>query len=289
MRESLSEKVFNVVNIIVLCLICVLVLYPFIYIFSASISNPELVVTGKVVFFPKDMTLASYKTVFNTPTIWTAYLNTIYYTFFGTIVNMIFTILGAYSLSKRRLPGRRFFNIFAMLTIWFQPGIIPMYLNFMELNLLDTRTAIILGFAINTFNFVLLRTFFEGVPSSMEEAATIDGANDFQILSKIYIPLSMSAIATITLFYAVSRWNGYFWAMILFRSDSKVPLQVLLKKLIVDITNSAAQEGADTSRSVVRETVVYSTMFVSMLPMIIVYPFIQKYFVKGIMVGAIKG
>ena len=290
MRETTGEKIFNIVNIFFLVLIAAITLYPFLYVFSASISNPDLVVMGKIVLLPKGVTLEAYKTVFNTPTIWTAYLNTIYYTVVGTAVNMLFTILGAYALSKKRLPGRRFLNLFVMFTMWFQPGIMPLYLNFVRLNLLDNRFSILIGFAVGVFNFILLRTFFEGVPDSMEEVAMIDGANDLQIMCRIYIPLSTAAIATITLFYAVARWNGYFWAMVLFRSDAKIPLQVLLKKLVVDVTNTAASEGGgDITRSVVKETIIYSTMFVSMLPMIIIYPFIQKYFVSGIMVGAIKG
>jgi len=288
MKETKGEKIFNFINIVFLLLIAVVTLYPFIYVFSASISNPDLVITGKIVLFPKDITAEAYKTVFNTRTIWTSYANTIYYTVAGTAINMILTILGAYALSKKRLPGRKFFNLFAMFTMWFQPGIIPTYLNFVDLNLIDNRASILIGFGVNVFNFVLMRTFFESVPDSMEEVAMIDGANDFQILNKVYIPLSLSAIATITLFYAVGRWNGYFWAMVLFRSDSKVPLQVLLKKLVVDITNSAVQ-NSDIGGTVTRETIVYSTMIVSILPMVAVYPFIQRYFVKGVMVGAIKG
>jgi ABC-type sugar transport system, permease component len=244
---------------------------------------------GEVILLPKNITMEAYGIVFKTRTIWVAYLNTIFYTVFGTAVNMLLTILGAYALSKKKLPGRRFLNLFVMLTMWIHPGVIPTYLNFLELRLLDTRASILIGFAINVFNFVLLRTFFESVPDSMEEVAKIDGANDMQILWSVYIPLSVSAIATITLFYAVGRWNSYFWAMILFRSDSKVPLQVLLKKLVVDVTKTASEGAGDIGRSSVRETVIYSTMVVSMLPMIIIYPFIQKFFVKGIMVGAIKG
>ena len=290
MRETTGERIFSFVNTALLTLIALITLYPFIYVISASISNPDLVITGKVFLLPKEITFESYKNVLQTPTIWLSYFNTIFYTVAGTFANMVFTILGAYALSKKRLLGRKYFNLFVMLTMWFQPGIIPFYLNLVSLHLIDTRFAIVIAFAVNVFYFVLMRTFFENVPSSLEEAAMIDGANDWWILINVYIPISMSAIATIILFYAVGRWNGYFWAMIIFRSDAKVPLQVLLKKLVVDITNSAgAEAGVDTSRSVVKETIVYATMVVSMLPMMMIYPFIQKYFVKGVMVGAIKG
>ena len=246
---------------------------------------------GEVVLFPKDFSLAAYKYIFGMNEIWISYLNSIYYTVVGTAVCMVVTISCAYPLSKDKLPGKRIFGFFLMVTMWFSAGTIPMYLNFRDLGLLNTRSAIILGFACETFNVILMRNFFMSVPKSLEEAAEIDGAGQWRILTKIYLPLSMPAIATITLFYAVAKWNGYFWSMILLNNDKLIPLQVLIKKMIVEL--KVPMEQADlvdaSTQEVTEETVVYASIIVSSLPMLILYPFIQRFFVKGVMVGAVKG
>lgn len=287
MIESRGEKVFYRINYLILSLIALATLYPFLYVLSASISSPESVVTGQVLLLPKDLTLAAYEAVFAEKDVWSGYANTIFYTVAGTLVSMIFTICGAYALSKKRLFGRTLFNMLISFTLVFQAGIIPTYLNFKELHLLDTRTAIILGFAIATYNVIILRAFFQSIPEEIEEAARIDGASEAGVLFRVVLPLSKAALATITLFYAVSRWNGYFWAMVLLKDPDKIPLQVLLNRLVVQMKPSDSML-ADTAFSV-GETIIYATIVVAVVPIVAVYPFIQKYFVKGVMIGSLKG
>lgn len=289
MRRTRGEKIFGVFNLFLMAVICFVTLYPLWYVVIASFSDPLAVSTGKVTLLPVGFELASFEKVINTPNIWTAYGNTIFYSIFGTALSMVLSILGAYPLSKKRLKGRRFFSLVILLTMWFNAGMMPTYLNFQSLGLYDSRLGILLCGAISTFNVILLRTFLENVPESMEESAVIDGATDTTILLKIYLPLSVPALATITMYYFVGRWNSYFWSMLLLRDQSKIPLQVLLKRLIVEVTYNV-NEAYDMSLSVMTEqTIVYATIVIAVLPMLILYPFIQKYFIKGIMVGAIKG
>ncbi|MBD2868590.1 carbohydrate ABC transporter permease [Paenibacillus arenilitoris] len=287
MTESRGEKIFYAVNYVVLSICALAALYPFLYVLFASISSPEAVVTGEVVFLPQDLTWDAYAAVFKEQAIWTGYANTVYYTVIGTLASMAFTICGAYALSKRRLLGRKLFNMLIAFTLIFQAGMIPTYLNFRSMDMLDTRLAIVLGFAITTFNVIILRTFFQEIPEEMEEAARMDGAGEASVLWRIVLPLSRAALATIALFYAVARWNGYLWAMILLKDPDKIPLQVLLNRLVVQMkpTDTMLADSAFT----VGETIVYATIIVAVVPIVAVYPFIQKYFVKGVMIGSLKG
>ena len=254
---------------------------------SASFSSGQAVTQGEVLFFPKELNLESYIQVVTEPGIWIAYANTIFYTVVGVGVNLLFTICGAYPLSKKRLKGRSFIAFLIALTMWFNAGLVPLYLNFRDLDLLDTRTAIIIGFAISTFLVFILRTFFQSLPDSLEESAKVDGANDLHILWKIYLPLSKAALVTVGLFYAVGRWNGYFWAMVILNDENKIPLQVLLKKLIVEM--NIEQEFALVNNAIYsQETIIYATIIISILPIVIAYPFLQKYFSKGAIIGSIK-
>ncbi|MGE7823320.1 carbohydrate ABC transporter permease [Paenibacillus sp. NPDC093718] len=287
MIESRGEKIFYGCNYVLLSLIALATLYPFLYVLSASISSPEAVVTGEVLLFPKNLTIEAYQAVFAEKEMWSGYANTIFYTVVGTLTSMAFTICGAYALSKKRLFGRTFFNLLISFTMVFQAGMIPTYLNFRDLDLLDTRTGIILGFAITTYNVIILRAFFQSIPEEIEEAARIDGASEAGVLFRVVLPLSKAAIATITLFYAVSRWNGYFWAMILLKDTDKIPLQVLLNRLVVQMKPSDTML-MDSAFSI-GETIIYATIIVAVIPIVIVYPFIQKYFVKGVMIGSLKG
>lgn len=287
MLESRGEKVFYVFNYMLLAVLSLIAVYPFVYVLSASISSPYDVVTGKVLLWPMNITFDAYAAVIKEKGILTGYLNTIFYTVVGTATSLILTTCGAYALSKKRLMGRTFFNLAISFTLIFGAGTIPTYLNFRSLHLIDTRTAIIIGFAVSTFNFVILRTFFQSIPEELEEAARIDGAGDAAILFRIVLPLSRASLATIGLFYAVSRWNGYFWSMILLKDPDKIPLQVLLNRLVVQMKPSDSMLS-DASFSV-GETIIYATIIVAILPIIAVYPFIQKYFVKGVMIGSLKG
>ncbi|MFD0957815.1 carbohydrate ABC transporter permease [Paenibacillus chungangensis] len=290
MKPTSGEKIFAVFNYIALTLFALAALYPFVYVLSASLSSSEAVVTGSVWLWPIDIQLQSYLKVVQYEGIWMAYANTIYYTVVGTACSLLLTVLGAYPLSKQRLLGGTFLSFMIAFTMWFNAGMIPMYLNFRDLGLLDNRAAIIIGFAVSAFYVILMRTFFQNIPNDLEESAKVDGANDFQILWKIYLPLSKAALTTIGLFYAVLRWNGYFWAMVLLKDEDKVPLQVLLKKLIVELNLSEEMMASrDIATAISQETVVYATIIISIIPIVAVYPFIQRYFVKGVMIGSVKG
>lgn len=270
--------------------ITLVVLYPVYYALIASLSRPYYVENGDVMFAIKNFTLASYTEAVAKSGIWMAYANTIFYTVVGVVVNMFFTTTMAYALSKPKLAFRKFFTLFTIFTMWFNAGIIPTYLTFKDFGLLNTRTAIILGFAINTYNLIIMKSFFEQLPEALEEAAFIDGANHLVIFSRIYLPLSKPALATVGLFYAINRWNSYFWAMQLLNDDTKAPLQVLLKKMIVDRVANAADAAIVTQTSLSSPTtVIYAMIIIAILPMLVVFPFVQKYFKTGVTVGGVKG
>ncbi|WP_304943153.1 carbohydrate ABC transporter permease [Vallitalea guaymasensis] len=287
---SRNEKIFNGVMTVVGIIISIVALYPIFYVLIASLSKPIFVENGDVMFWFKGLNFESYKQAFMKDGIWIAYGNTIFYTVTGVLVNMFFTTTMAYALSRERLIFRKFFTLMAIFTMWFNAGMIPLYMTFRDYNLLNTRTSVIVGFAINTYNLVIMKSFFEQIPKSLEEAAFIDGANNLTIFRKIFLPLSKPALATVGMFYAVTRWNGYFWAMNLLRDDNKVPLQVLLKKLIVDKVANETEAAIVTANSLYSPTtVIYAIIIIAIIPMMIAYPFVQKYFKKGATVGAVKG
>lgn len=287
---SKGEKIFNASMIIIGIIITIIALYPIYYALIASLSKPLYVENGSVMFTIQGFNLESYSKAFSKEGLWMAYGNTIYYTVVGVIVNMFFTTTMAYALSKERLIGRKFFTLFTIFTMWFSAGMIPLYMTFRDFNMLDTRSAIIFGFAINTYNLIIMKSFFEQVPASLEEAAFIDGARNIGIFTKVYLPLSKPALATIGMFYAVNRWNSYFWAMNLLNDDKKMPLQVLLKKLIVDKVANETEAAIITAQSLSSPTtVIYAIMIIAIVPMLIAYPFVQKYFKTGVTLGAVKG
>jgi len=203
-------------------------------------------------------------------------------------MSLAFIIPGAYALSRPRLFGRRFWNLMVAFTMWFHAGMIPFFLNMRDLGLLDSYFGIIIGFAVNGFNVILLRNFFEGVPSSFEEAARMDGANELQILWKVYVPLAKPAIATVALFCIVSRWNGFFWAMVLLQDEKKIPLQVYLRKVIVVLSDDDEFASSLLTASYSFETVSAAIIVCSIIPVLLIYPFLQKYFNKGILLGGVK-
>lgn len=288
MIKSRGEKIFSAVNIFIMIIIAFVTLYPLWYVFISSISDGDAVVSGQVLLLPRGVTLASYKEVVKIDHLFGSYINAVVYTVCGTALSIVLTILAAYPTSKKRLAGGRAISLFFVFTMWFSAGTIPIYLNYKSLGLLDSRLGIILGSALNTFNIIVLRTYFQSIPDSLEEAAKIDGANDFYTLVKIYIPLSIPSIITVMMYYMLARWNGYFWPMVMLKDESKIPLQVLLRKLVVDLQGMDAFDDVEVY-SMTKETVVYATIVVSLIPMLVVYPYIQKYFVKGMLVGAVKG
>ena len=287
--ETRGEKIFKVFNYIFLTLFTLLELYPVVYVLAASLSSPAAVLGGEVSLFPIDLTFDSYAILLKDKAIYIAYLNTIFYTVVGTAVSIVVQVLIAYPLSKKRLHGRSFVSLMIAFTMWFSAGMIPTYLVIKNLGLLNSRMALIIPFICTAYYIILLRTFFASLPEALEEYAKIEGASDVKILTAIYVPLSKAAIATVIMYIAVGRWNSYFWAMTLLRDESKIPLQVLLKNMVVkmSVSTEAGTDAGLTNMS--QETLVYSTMIIAMLPMLVLYPFIQKYFVKGVMIGGIKG
>lgn len=285
---SRGDKFFAIAVAILIGMFTAATLYPFIYIAAVSFSSGFAAAAGKVVLTPIDLTIEAYRFILSDPQFWVSYRNTFIYTIGGTLMSMAFIIPGAYALSRPQLKGRRFFNLFIAFTMWFNAGLIPFFLNMRDLNLLDSMFGIILAFAVNAFNIILLRNFFESIPRSFEEAARMDGANDFQVLWKVFVPLSKPAIATITLFCIVARWNGFFWAMVLLQSEEKIPLQVFLRHTIAKLsdTEEFAMNVLDAAYG--PETVTGAIIVCSIIPVLIVYPFIQKYFEKGILLGGVK-
>ena len=287
---GLGEKIFNAVMVILGVLITFIALYPIYYVLISSFSKPFFVENGNVLLKIKEFTTASYEAVFKRDGLWTSYGNAVFYTVFGLMANMFFTTTMAYALSRKYLIGRKILTLFTVFTMWFSAGIIPTYMNFSNLGLLNTRTAIIFGFAIETYNLIIMKSFFEQVPEALEEAAFIDGAGHFRVFWNIYLPLSKPALATVGLFYGISRWNGYFWAMQLLKDDSKIPLQVFLKKLIVERVSNPSDAAIVTKASLTSPTTqVYALIILAIVPMIIVFPFIHKYFKSGLTVGGVKG
>lgn len=285
---SRGDRYFVIANMVLVGIFTLSTLYPFIYIGAVSLSSGFAARAGTVVLSPIDLTFAAYYHVLSQPEFWRSYANTFIYTIGGTVMSLLIIIPGAYALSRPQLKGRRFFNFFIAFTMWFNAGMIPFFLNMRDLGLLDSYLGIIIGFAVNAFNIILLRNFFEAIPPSFEEAARMDGANDFQVLWKVFVPLSKPAIATVTLFCIVSRWNGFFWAMVLLSSEDKIPLQVFLRHTIVTLSddNEFAATLIDAAYSV--ETVTAAIIVCSIIPILIIYPFAQKYFNKGILLGGVK-
>lgn len=294
--KSISSKVLDIVIYVTLILLLIVTLYPIIYIFSVSVSSTTAYESGRVFFLPVEFNLEAYKVIMKAGTIPRSFVNSVIYTVVYTAVSLLFTTTMAYPLSrsKDRVAFKGFFSKIVIFTMFFNAGIIPNYLVVKGLGLMDSMWALILPTAISTYNLVVMRSFFEGIPIDLEEAAFIDGANEITIFWKIMLPLSKAALATVGLFYGVSMWNQWFNAMLYLQSGTKFPLQLIIRQIIMQ--NQMAAELAamgDTSMMTDQTTnsvsLKYATLFLSILPMLAVYPFIQKYFVKGVMVGSVKG
>lgn len=299
MQESKGDKMFLLGTYIYLCIALVIVLYPLIYILSASISSPQAVNSGEMWLFPKDITWAGYELVFNNPKIWNGYLNTIIYTVVGTLLNLAVTLPAAYALSRSDFIGRNWFMGFILLTMFFSGGLVPTYLVVKNLGLIDTMGALILPVAASVWNIVVARTFFQStIPKELQEAAHIDGCTNIKLFWKIVLPLSAPIVAVMALFYGVGHWNSYFSSLIYLNSESKYPLQMVLRQILVLQEMSAEMNGAGVSGEIAQamnskaETaslIKYGVIVVSTLPIIAVYPFLQRYFVQGVMIGSVKG
>ena len=288
-RKYITEdRIFNFCNKALVLFFTFLVFYPLMYILFASISSGFMVDTGQVRFFPREMTFSAYRMIWTDWLFWRSYANAIFLTTVGSIFSMIVTTTGAYALSKKYLPGTRVFNFLVMFTMWFSAGMIPTFLNLQSLGLLNYG-GLIIGFGVSAFNVVILRSAFLGVPSELLDAGKIDGANEIQVMRHISVPSIRPAIATVWLLYGIGRWNGWFWAMVVIREEQWIPLQVYLRTLIVvrDIQIEAMDFIilADHSTS----TIIYATIICSIVPILIIFPFMQKVFKRGIMEGGLKG
>lgn len=292
-RESRGDVLFNAVNYAILSLFLVTILYPLIYIASSSISHSEAVIGGEVWLWPVRPTLEGYIAVFKHKLIWSGFANSLYYTAAGTLINVVMTILAAYPLSRKDFYGKNVFMFLFVFTMMFSGGLIPTYLVVKDLGLLNTTWSMLLPGALGIWNMIITRTYFQTtIPDELLEAAQIDGCNDFQFVWKVVLPLSGPIVAVITLFYAVGHWNSYFNALLYLKNQSLYPLQLVLRdilvqnevdlNMLVDITEQAKREG-------LRVLLKYSLIVVATVPLLIVYPFVQKYFVKGIMIGSLKG
>ena len=288
-----SELIFKIISYTLLTVFALCCLYPFVYAGSASISGRSAVEYGSVVLFPKDVQFDAFARMFGDNMFWNAYSNTLFLTLYGTLWSMLTAILGAYALSKRRLLFRKFFNFFLVFTMWFSAGIVPQYLNYLATKkvftaagITDDKWLVVIAMGMAAMNIILLRNAFEGVPSEIEEAAVVDGATEFQVLSKVYIPMSKSTIATVALFFAISRWNGYFWARQMISNSNEHPLQVFIRLRLEQYTDPEAMAG--WNEAFAADSVIYALIVCSIVPILIIYPFIQKYFAKGVNVGGVK-
>lgn len=287
-RMNRSEIIFKVISYILIGVFAIIALYPLIYAFSASISSRSAYESGQVVLFPVGVNFDVYELLFNRNGFWVSYTNTLFYTVFGTIWSMFVSTTGAYALAKKRLHFRRQFNFYVVFTMWFSAGMIPSYLNYVNLNV-NNRWGLVVAFGVQAFNIILLRNYFESVPSEIEEAARIDGASEFQMFATIYLPMSKAALATVTLFYATSRWNGYFWANILLKNSQEKPLQVFLREEVESYRTLIENMIGKDNLSFSPDSYAYAILICSIIPILIIYPFIQKYFARGVNMGGVKG
>lgn len=290
-RKSWSGILFDVFNHSFLVLLCITMLYPFYYALVASISEPSLVLRSRgLLFWPKGINFGAYRQVLQNPIIGKAYLNTIFYVTAGTSINIVLTAFGAYALSRKHLWGREFIMMVIVFTMFFSGGLIPQFLLVKRLGMIDTRWALLLPTAINTYNLIIMRTGFSSIPDSLEESAKIDGANDFTILFRIYIPIALPTLAVMILFYAVGHWNAWFWAMVYLRNRALYPLQLILREILISAdVSSMLTDIAMVDQIPLSFIIKYAAIIITMAPITILYPFLQKYFIKGIMIGSLKG
>ncbi len=283
-----GRQVFRVVNAVVLAGVVLVTLYPFVNIVARSLSDEFAIRAGKVNLLPVGFTFHTYGFVASDPTFWTNYRNTVVYTVVATAIAMIMTTCYAYVLSKRHLKGRTFLIGVAVFTMFFSGGLIPNYVLISGLGMKDTIWAIVLPNAISVFNLLVMKTFFEGIPAELEEAAAIDGMSTYGILLRIVLPLSKAVIATMVLFYAVSFWNSWFPAFLYMTQSDLFPVTVYLRNLTAGATTGTSV-GADATDMTVATNIKAVTMVLTVLPILTIYPFVQRYFVKGVMLGAVKG
>lgn len=293
-------KAFDIVNLTLLMILLVLLLYPLFFTVVASLSEPSEVVKGNVVFWVKGFTLESYQMAFNESRIWRGYANSLFYTAFGTLFNLCLTIPAAYFVSKKELPGRQIINVYFLITMYFSGGLIPTYLIMKQIHMIDQWYSLIFIGGLSVYNMIITRVYFQtALPGELYEAAHIDGAGDFRTFFSIALPLAKPIIAVIALYYSVGHWNGYFNALIYVSNPDYQPLQIVLRSIL--LLNETALGALDpnsmdeamvialTRRTYLASTMKYALIFIASAPLLIAYPFVQKYFVKGALIGSLKG
>ena len=291
-RLDKSELIFKIISYFLLTVFALFCLSPFVYSISCAISGKAAMTSGSIILWPVDPQFNAFLYCFTMSEFWLCYANTLFLTAFGTIISLVVSILGAYALSKKRLPFNRVFNFLLVFTMWFSAGLFATKLNydssrdfFNSIGIVDDKWLVVIAMGINAYNIILLRNGFQGVPKEIEEAAIVDGANETQICSKVYIPMSKATIATVGLFYGISRWNGYFWAAQVMKDPTQYPLQVFIRNFLTKNSDSDARE---TFEGFETNSLFYCMIVSAIIPIIIVYPFIQKYFAAGVNLGGVK-
>jgi putative aldouronate transport system permease protein len=288
--DAVSYAVINAVVILLLAM----VLYPIVYVISCSVSSPDLVASGKILFFPRGVNLTGYRRVFQDPAIMSGYANTLFYTVAGTAINLAVTVPAGYAMAKKGLPGGRVITLLFLFTMYFSGGMVPLFMLVKNLRLYNTRWALLLMGAFSMYNCIICRSFFASVPRELTEAAEIDGCTPIRAFAQVVLPVSQALLGVMTLYFAVGHWNGYFNAL-MYTSDQTIqPLQLVLRKILVlEQEQSAMMQAASdeylAEQSKLRELIKYSVIVVSSLPVMVLYPFLQRYFVKGVMIGSVKG
>ena len=290
-KRNFGDTVFDLIVALFLCFAVVVCVYPFLYVVSVALSSGEAVNKGLVVLFPVDLNLDAMKKVLNYKQLWTSYGNTIYYTIVGTIFNIVFTCLAAYPLSRRRFFLRKPLNFMLAFTMYFSGGLIPSYIVVTGLNLYNSRWAMILPVLLSAYNVMICRSAFESISEELFEEAALEGANDFLIMTRIAVPLIKPTLAVLTLYYAVARYNDFFNAMLYISDKSKEPLQLFLRRILLEASAEIMQTTSVTMAAASQSTIQvrYVCIVVSVIPIMLVVPFVQKYLVEGTMLGAVKG
>jgi len=289
-KRSKGEILFDAFNVLLLCGLMLITLYPFLYVVMASLSTPsELVKHTGILWKPQGLFLDGYRLVLQNTMLMTGYKNTLFYVVVGTALNVFFTALFAFVLSRRGVYWNKLMMMLVVVTMFFSGGMIPGYLLVKNLGMLDTRWALIIPGLIATWNLIIMRTSFQGIPAELEEAAKIDGASEFRIFAQIILPLSVPLLSVMVLFYGVGHWNAWSGALIYLRDRELFPLQLVLREILIENSTTDTTNLSSVSDPFLGEVVKYATIIVATLPILVVYPFIQKYFAKGVMIGAIKG
>ena len=293
-KEPRGDRIFGAVVFVIVTLLMLIVLYPLVYVLSCSVSSPTAVGAGEVVLLPKGFTLMGYRRVFQEPDILLGYKNTLFYTIIGTAINLFVTVPAGYMLSKKEVPGRNLFMFLFMFTMYFSGGMIPSFLLVKSLHLYDTRAVLVILGAFSTYNCIICRTFFAALPHELEEAAAIDGCSTVRTFIQIVLPLSQALLGVMVLYFAVGHWNSYFNAMIYVNNENYKPLQLILRRiLILEQASANMMEGGGDEYAAeqfkLKELIKYAVIVVSSLPVLVLYPFLQKYFAQGVMIGSIKG